>query len=209
MVNTINFLNQHRENIVERQQRERTWFRWSIGFFAFVAVLSAALVGATFFIQFRINTTQQRISAVEQQVLAQQDVEESVVILVEKLKTLAQLLEIRSDKQEALSFFTDLFGSQVLVRQIAYEADSSILSLRLETPSYFTLQNMFELLDRPETREQYPFISKSELRRSQSAAYSMAITVILDEALAERVMQQENGSIPPQPNSAADPLNAT
>lgn len=115
------------------------------------------------------------------QVRSQEDSEKSYVIFAAKLNVLSQLFAQRRDKQEALEYFTTLFGSDVLVSDVAYDADSGVLTLGLKANNIFTLQTVFEQLRSEEVKSQFTSVTTSELRRDDQGSYQTTVTIALKE----------------------------
>ena len=99
--------------------------------------------------------------------------------MTKKLAITRNLLDQRQEKQQAIDYFTQLFGDQVLLKQIDYAADEGILSLRVEAINIFLTDQIFAQLGTPETHQRYPYITKSDLRREPNGRYAVTITVVV------------------------------
>ncbi len=178
----INFLHQFRKKITKQQSRDLLFFRYAAGALGVVAILTLLAVGASFWLQYRVSANGDRIKDLQRQILLQEDVERSVVILTRKLGVLGELLEQRQDKQAAIEYFTQLFGPEVLLEEIDYADSESILSLRVKVPSVFSVDAIFAQLESAQTRERYGVVKMSELRRDKEGQYSFVITVVLTKS---------------------------
>lgn len=181
MAREINFVQGRRKKLTKDQKKDFQIFRIVIGVFGFLVVVFLITLGVDFYLQFQVKQAQDEQKQIERQVLAQESVEQSIVITTEKLKVLSELFEQRYDKQAAIDYFSNIFGSEVLIKDIKYEADERILSLRIQSQSIFVLEDVFLKLSDPSVAEQFGQVNKSELIRNDQGSYNMAITLSLAE----------------------------
>jgi hypothetical protein len=148
-----------------------------------VETLTLLIVGTSFFLQFRLAQAQAQSRDLEREILANEEVEKSAAILIKKLSILKELLDERQDKQQALEYFTNLFGESVILKDIQYQSIEGILSLRIQAASIFELERIFGLLTTQQTVDLYGSVATSELRRDKSGFYEMNIVIVfkLDE----------------------------
>ena len=99
----------------------------------------------------------------------------------EKDEFLSGVFQKRKDKQEAISYFSQIFGPDVIIEKIAYDADSQLLSFRLMAADIFTLEKVFELLSTQQSTQKFSSLTKSSLKRTNSGIYQMQITVVMGE----------------------------
>jgi hypothetical protein len=177
--NGINFLYQYRKNSTAQQQLDKRLFKLAAVGFTVVILLTLTAISASFYFQLQIKATQDQTQQLEQSILDNQQAEKTAVLLGKKLSVLKVLFEVRHDKQQALRYFTTLFGDQVVVKDIDYVAEESILSLRVEADSIFETERVFRLFTNQQTKQLYPFVTSSELRRGDDGAYQVTLTVSL------------------------------
>lgn len=180
MASSINFLSKQHKKVTDQQKKDQLWFRYSLMVLAGVVVVTLFSVGVSVFFQFRLRAAQAQAKDLERQVLANEEVEKSAAILVKKLAILKDLFDERQDKQEALEYFTNLFGPNVVLKDIQYQSTEGILSLRLQAQSVFELERVFGLLELQQTVERYGDVARSELRRDQAGYYEMTITIVFE-----------------------------
>lgn len=181
MATTINFLRDRRRRLTKQQQLDRKLFKFSslalgIGFSVFIVTLGARLLFA-YNLEQLVNQENRLLA----QVRSQEDSEKSYIIFAAKLKVLTELFSQRRDKQEALAYFTTLFGPDVLVSDVAYDANDAILTLGLTAKDIFTLDTVFDRLGSDEVRSQFEKVAASELRRNDQAEYQSNVTITLKE----------------------------
>lgn len=186
MANTINFVQNRRKKLTKSQKNDFRIFQIVAGGFGVLILVFIVTMGLNFYLQFRVSGIQDQQKQMERRITDQQDVEKSIIITIEKIKVLAELFEQRYDKQSAIKYFSEIFGPQVLIKDIDYEADNQILSLRVESNSVFSLENIFEELSNPEVEEKFGKVAKSDLARNESGKYNMAITLTLGEEQAKK-----------------------
>lgn len=177
----INFVEHRRKKLNKQQKNDLKIFRIALGIFGVGVAIFLVLLGTNFYLQFRLRGIQDNQDILTQRVQSQIEVEESILVTIEKLKVLAELFDQRHDKQSAIEYFSGLFGSDVLIQDINYEADDRILSLRLQSDSVFSLENVFERLAQPEVSETFGQVNKSALSRNDQAMYSVVITLNLND----------------------------
>lgn len=179
MSREINFVQGRRKKLTKDQKKDFQIFRIVLSIFGVLVFVFIVTLGVDFYLQFQVKKAQDDQTQMERQVLAQESVEQSIVITTEKLKVLSELFSQRYDKQASIDYFSNIFGDQVLIKDIKYEADERILSLRLQSQSVFVLEDVFLKLSDPSVEEQFGQVNKSELIRNDSGSYNMAITLSL------------------------------
>lgn len=186
MSREINFVQSRRKQLTKNQENDLKIFKITAGVFGFLVVIFLIVLGVNFFLQFQVKSVMDQEKRMETQILSNGLVEQSILITSEKLKVLSELFDQRYDKQAAIEYFSDIFGSEVLIKDINYEADEKILSLRIQATSIFILEQIFAQLANPEVQTKFGQVNKSELIRNDRGRYSMAITLSLDD-LANQV----------------------
>lgn len=181
----INFVYERQKKLTQSQLLDRQYFRWaSIGLLVtaglFLIVFGVRLV---FFFQLK-GITDKQVTA-RAAIQSQEEVEKEYTIFAHKLKQLTVLYAKRKNKQDALVFFSDLFGSAAVVSGIDYSADESdVLAFTIQTKSVFALDQVFGILARPDVVEVYPSIKKSDMRRVDDGSYFLKLTLNLAQSAA-------------------------
>jgi hypothetical protein len=175
----INFLSTKHRKATEQQKQDKKLFRYAVIAFSGILAILLVAVGFSFFLQFQLNASQNKAKDLERQILANEAIEKSAVVLAKKVSVLKTLLEERQDKQQALEFFSNLFGSNVVLKDITYQATEGLLSLRVQAFSVFELEQVFNRLKEEETVARYGNVATSDLRRDQEGAYSLNLTISL------------------------------
>lgn len=176
---TINFLNQHRKKLSSIEANDRKYYRIIMGIAIATVVLGSILLAGNIFVQYRMSASIEQKNRLESAILKQEDLEESALILSSKLQIISKLINKRSDKQEAIRYFTELFGSDVIIKDIDFQSTGGILSLRLESQSVFAFNRVVDLLESETTLGRFKNLSKSDLSRSKTGTYSLTVTVRL------------------------------
>lgn len=194
MSKEINFVSERRKRFSKTQKQDLLILRYTSGVVAVVFLVAMILTGASFYFRGQLETLEKQVASVKRELIQNEQVERSFVILIAKLKTIGTILDQRQDKQQALDYFTQLFGPNVLVKQIQYDDKARILSLRLESPDIFVLENIFEILDSPEVKKEYATVNKGELRRSDIGKYEVSLAIQvgeLEEPKAKKTTQSK------------------
>lgn len=181
MAREINFVQSRRRQLTKNQENDLKIFKITTGVFGVLVVGFLAVLITNFFLQFQVKSIKDQEKQLETQILSNGLVEQSILVTSEKLKILAELFDQRYDKQAAIEYFSDIFGPDVLIKDINYEANEEILSLRVQATSIFILEQVFARLANPEVEQQFGLVNKSELVRNDRGRYSMAITLSLSD----------------------------
>lgn len=189
MAREINFVQSRRNKLTKSQELDRRIFRISAAVFAIAIGGFLIALGINFYLKFQISSLENQQRNMEAQVLDQEQTEQSILVTSEKLKVLAELFALRFDKQAAIEYFSQIFGSDVMIKDIKYESDAKILSLRLQANSIFILERTFAQLANPEVAAQFGQVNKSELIRTDDGRYSMAITINLESSTSQAATQ--------------------
>lgn len=182
MRSTINFLRDRRRRLTKQQELDKKIFNITTVACGVAFAVFLISLGVRLFFAYTLDQLTNRENRLLAQIRSQEDSEKSYIIFAAKLKVLSALFEQRRDKQEALAYFTTLFGPNVLVSDVAYDAESSILTLGLKATDIFTLQGVFDLLNSPEVGERFQSVAASELRRNDLGEYQTNVTIELKQA---------------------------
>ncbi|NCN51126.1 MAG: hypothetical protein GW762_03115 [Candidatus Pacebacteria bacterium] len=180
MAKGINFVANRRKRLTAQQVQDEKWFQYAIIGVIVVFVVFLITIGLRFFFLYRINALKDNQANARKAIEAQEQVEKDYNVFAHKLRALSDLFGKRQDKQEAMVYFSQVFGPQVIISGIDYsEDDNSIVSFTLTAPSVFDLENVFTVLESDEVLSKYAKVQKSDLGRGESGAYSIKLTIIL------------------------------
>lgn len=196
MSRQINFLAERRKSLTKVEIQDRKVIR--IASIAFSAVFLAFLVifGIRFYFERQLLQVKEAQKVARAQILNDQAIERSFVIFVYKLTALANLTQDKQEKNQALNFFSNLFGPDVFVTQMTFLEKEKILSLKIQSDSIFSLRQIFELMNTAPVREQFVSVNPSDLMRTPNGDYEMVITAVVKQLPPEALTApQNNGSI--------------
>lgn len=173
----INFLKDRRTEIRARKKKDRKILQYgliafSICFAAFFAVTSYRII-----LKVSLN-----------KIIKQQDEEKTVIddnleteleykLLAHKLKLVKGVFDERSNKQEAIRFFTLLLANTTYNKGISYEEKK--LTLKLQTRNIFTLEETLNLIASKEVTEKYSKIKQQEILRNNDGTYDIELIIDL------------------------------
>jgi hypothetical protein len=197
MTRGINFVANRRKRLTAQQKQDEQWFGYAIIGILSIFVVFLIVVGIRFFMVYRLDQLDDEQTNTRQAIESQEQVEKDYNIFAHKLRALSELFGKRQDKQEAMVFFSQVFGPQVIISGIDYsEEDDSIVSFTLTAPSVFDLENVFTVLESEEVRTTYSKVEKSSLGRGESGAYTIKLTIVLgDSTYLEDVAASQDGSV--------------
>ncbi len=193
----VNFVKNRRRALTKLQQLDQKWFKYAGAVLAVILILFIASIGARLALTFNVKTIKDDQNRFRQLVVDQEENERSFVIFVAKIKSLVDLFNKRRDKQAAIQFFTGNFDTDVLVSNITYDADESILAFGLESKDVFTLEKVFQTVQSPTVKDQFEQVKLSELKRSTDGKYRLLVTVVLKGA----EVPKESAKPSPKPES--------
>lgn len=179
MVRTINFVRERQRSLTKIEAQDALTLRWTtIGLGVIVALVFIA-VGARLFFVYSLKSVTQTQQNIRQQIISHQEVEKSFTIFTYKLKTLSDLFGKRREKQEALEYFSSIFGPDVIVRQLQYSDTNQVLKFTMEAKNIFVMDHVFVVLNGDEIKKKYPSIQKEQLHRGSSGEYGIQLTITL------------------------------
>lgn len=180
MARTINFVSERHRQLTKTQLQDQRWLKWSVVACLVVVIGAIGVFSGQLYSTYQLTQLEARQKALSSTVISQDSTERSYLITLNKLKTLSQLLAARSNKQEALGFFTSLFGSDVIVRELNFQAEDQVMSFGLEAASVFSLEKVLELLGSADVKARFGTVATSELRRTDEATYTVMVTINLN-----------------------------
>jgi hypothetical protein len=173
----INFLSQRRITLTKVEEGDKKTYLLSIAFFAISMAIFIIVFGTKIFFQNSIKKSTQTQKAIQQMILDEEPTEVAFLIFSNKLKTIKDLFENRSDKQEAIGFFSELFGPNVFIGGMEYNEKDSILSLKSTSSNIFELEKTFNLLNDNSVKEKFSSLEKTSLSRKDDGGYSFQLLV--------------------------------
>jgi hypothetical protein len=179
MTRQINFLAERRKSLTKVEVQDQKIIRIASIIFGVTFLLFLIVFGVRFYFDRQLFQVREAQKAARSQILNDQNIERSFVIFVYKLTALANLTQDKQEKNEALNFFSNLFGSDVFVTQMSYLEKERILSLKIQSDSVFTLRRAFELLNDPSVRAEFSSVNPSDLQRTPQGDYQMVITAVV------------------------------
>jgi len=176
-VPNINFLKDRRAEIKDKRKKDRKTLQYGLIVFGicFVAFLGVSSYRIVLKVSFN-------------KIIKQQDEEKIIIddhlateleykLLSYKLKTVKQVFDERSNKQEAIRFFTLLLADTTYSKGISYEEKK--LTLKLLTRNIFTLEETLDLIASKEVTEKYSKIKQQEIIRNDDGTYSVELIIDL------------------------------
>ncbi len=187
----INFLSKRNQTLSVQQQKDKRLSRWSLIAFVIVMVCFTFVFAINLYLGYRVKKVEAQTDAAKKQINSERELEASYLFFVNKLIIIRELFDQRADKQVAMNYFSELFGPEVTISGLNFNMEKGILSLQLTSPHVFVLENALVTLDRPDVREQFVSLSKSNLTRRDDGRYNFTLTLSLnDESQAISVEEE-------------------
>jgi len=177
----INFLQHRRKKLTKLQERDRHYLQLAAILFIIIFSLAAAVVFARIFYSRRYQNILSSQQNVEQEILSQESVEKDFIVMMSKIAVLKKIYDQRQDKQQAINYFSTIFGPQVLIKQIEYAGNDNLLTFVLSADNVFVMDRVFAILNSEEIKNKYAQVTPSNLHRLESGEYQINVAVVLRE----------------------------
>lgn len=181
MSRQINFLAERRKSLTKVEVQDRKIIRIASIVFGATFVIFLLIFGVRFYFDRQLFQVREAQKVARSQILNDQSIERSFVIFVYKLTALANLTQDKQEKNQALNFFSNLFGPDVFVTQMTFLEKEKILSLKIQSDSVFSLREVFSLMNTQPVRDQFVSVNPSDLIRTQNGDYEMVITAVVKQ----------------------------
>ena len=178
MIN-INFLANRRSLKDKQKEQDKKLFRISTYVIGAILFLTVAAFAGKFFINLKIKQAGEDISKYRTTILTKENTELSYLIFVNKLSAISEIYKKRSDKQEAMNYFSEICADSADVVGMGYQEEEGGLVLQLSNDEVFKLEQTIETLDSEEVRKKYPNIQKSVLNRGELGEYKLTLQLEL------------------------------
>ncbi len=183
MAKSINFVGDRRKKLTQSQKQDKKILKIAVNVLIGIFAIFLIVVGTRFYFVFRVKTIKDTESQIRTRILSNEPIERDYIIFAQKLKQLSIFFGRRKDKQEALIFFSEIFGDDVIVSGIDYSsADEDVVSFTIKAPNIFIMERVFKTLEESQVTSVYPNIQKSSMRRSATGNYTVDLAVILSES---------------------------
>lgn len=181
MAQRINFVSQRKQTLTKKQQQDRKLVVISGVIFVITALCSIILFAGYWYLSGQVLDLKSREDNLKRQIISDSDKEESLLILSNKLKVLSGLILERQDKQAAIEFFSNIFGPDVLLREISYDNIATTLFLKVESKDIFVLRDVANTVASERVTSRFVQVNSSDIRRTQEGKYSLVLTIPMDQ----------------------------
>lgn len=178
MININFFSNRVNQKGKQKKQDAKIFHISSYILVGLILVMIGAFV-FKFYNNLQISNTNKKIKENRESILGQENVELNYLIFVNKIKVISEIYQKRSNKQEAMNYFSEAFIGRADIIGMNYQADQGGLILQLSSNNVFKLQETNDLLDSEELRQQYQNIEKSALSRTNLGNYKLTLKLEL------------------------------
>lgn len=180
MAKAINFVGERRKKLTQAQKQDRKILKISINVLVGVFAIFLIVIGTRFFFVFQVKNIKDTQAEIRNRIISNEPIERDYIIFAQKLKQLSVFFGKRKDKQEALVFFSKIFGDDVVVSGIDFSsADEDVVSFTIKAPNVFVMERVFNTLNQDIVTSVYPNIKKSSMRRSATGNYTVDLAVVL------------------------------
>lgn len=181
----INFVRQRIKNLTKLEQNDKKIFKISAIVTSVLLLILAGTFGLKLFFVSQLSEIESSKKSILGRIKSQESTERSFVLFISKLRVLSGIFTQRKDKQDAIAYFSQVFGSDVVIDKMAYDADSQLLAFGVLAEDVFSLESVFNTLSSEQSSQRFSSLTKSNLQRNNKGIYQMQITVVLDEEAEE------------------------
>lgn len=178
MIN-INFFSNRVNQKGKQKKHDAKIFRISTYVLIGIAIIMIGVFAFKFYNSLQIGNTNKKIKEYRESILGQESTEINYLIFVNKIKVISEIYQKRSNKQEAMNFFSEAFVDKAEIVGMNYQEDQGGLILQLSSSNVFKLQEVDKMLDSTELRQQYQDIEKSALTRTDLGNYKLTLKLKL------------------------------
>lgn len=178
MIN-INFLANRVNQKDKQKEQDVKIFRLSTYVLIAIAVIMVATFAFKLSTNLRITSAEKKIKEYKESILAQEATEIGYLIFVNKIKVISEIYQKRSNKQEAMNYFSEAFAGKAEIIGMNYQEEQGGLVLQLSSDNVFALEEVNSILDSAELRREYQNIEKSILSRTEFGSYKLTLKLEL------------------------------
>lgn len=175
----INFLSRRQFTLSKVEEADGVWMKYGIIAFSASMVVFILFLSTSLYLSSKLTSVKRQQEQVKQAILAEKELETSYVIFSNKLQLIREIFEQRSDKQEAITFLTELFGPSAFLGGLDYDQKTGTLAVRTTSEHVFALKDTFDKLSDTAVTDHFATVSKSRLGRNELGQYDLTITVAL------------------------------
>ena len=177
----INFVRQRLRKLTKLEKKDKETFKIVAIITSILLLVLAVILGYKLYLTSQLKEIESSQNNFLNRIKKQEEREKTFVLFVNKLRVLSSVFQKRKNKQEAIDYFSQVFGPDVVIERIVYDADSQLLTFRLLAADIFTLESVFELLATQQALEKFSSLAKSNLQRTSAGIYQMQITAMISE----------------------------
>lgn len=180
-INSVNFLRKRRVKVSQFQKLDRLFAQISVG--VLVACVSLVL---GLFAYWRIQSDELAKVKVEQKtqqgIVSSSAANEAMYILyTARLTAVGDILGQRSSQERGLEFLSNLARPGISFEAIAYDDLKKQLSFRIRAEDVYSVERMLGALKEPAVASQVATIGLTDIRRDDSARYTLDAVVTLKD----------------------------
>ena len=173
----INFLRERRKSLSIQQQQDKRILLIAEITFGVIVLAFAVAFGVNIYLASQLNQIRSQQQLQRDQIVSNQSLELSFTTFVRKLSALSTLYQDRLDKKEAIAYFTNVFGPDVLIKKISFDQAEKLLVFRVQSNDIFHLQGVLSIVSAQETLAKFPTVNASHLSRDADGHYEMDVIV--------------------------------
>lgn len=175
----INFLKKRIIQITKFEQQDKKAFKYALIFFSIATLITVSLLTAEIIISNQLKIIKKEQEQAKNRIVKNENVELQFLIFSNKLNLVKKIFEQRSNKQSAISYFTNIFPDGIYISGIEYDDRSQALLMKITSVNVFLLEKAFAILNSQETSNNFAKLNKEGLTRANDGKYTMSINITL------------------------------
>jgi hypothetical protein len=186
MSRQINFLAERQKGISKQQQQDMRSLRLFAVVLGFACVTASIIYGLFFFYTYRFTTIKTQEKAIRNQIVGNQENEAAFVVYARKLATLTTIYKDRQDKNNIISYFSELFGNDVIITGIDFDQKDKLLHFKVKSNDVFVFQRVLAVANSEQVKNDFPTLGLSTLSRKEDASYEVTISVPITKPVGQQ-----------------------
>ena len=185
----INFLKKRALRITKFEKKDKKNFRYAVVYFSIATLIAIGMISAEILGNSRLKNIKKQQNQLKHKITNNEKLELQFLIFSNKLSLVKKIFEKRSNKQAAISYFTNIFTEDMYISGIQYDDAKQTLNMKVTSLDIFSLEKTFEILGNSDVKENFAKIQKDNLNRANDGKYTMSLNIAL---LSEGEKQKNN-----------------
>ncbi len=174
-------MSRKRRRLEQLHSLDRKILTAAVGVFGVALTLTAAAGAYWYWSGQQLALVEEQIQQQERVVRAAAAEEAEYILYTTRLASIAEIMDERSPKKEALDFLAQLLVPTIAFDAVNYDTQMRRLTFRVEAQDVFSVEIFLDTLREPDMREKIDAIAISSVQRDEAGRYVMNVDIVLSE----------------------------